>query len=349
LVLQRVTETQINAFNARQDGRLAALGNWLDGIDAVAGARLEPASADASFRRYFRLRKGTASFIVMDAPPAREDSRPFIRIAGYLESMRLNAPRVVDANLEDGFLLLTDLGSMHYLENLSHDPAAAGALYEDALRALGLIQSRGVAFQSHLPPYDEQLLRFELSLFHDWLCEKHLGIRFDSSDESQWQELCKLLVSNALDQPQVFVHRDYHSRNLMVTRTDNPGILDFQDAVEGPLTYDLVSLLRDCYISWAPEQVAAWRRRFYEAMDEGLRRSVSPAQFERSFDLMGVQRHLKAAGIFARLNHRDGKPGYMADVPRTLQYIVDLGPAHAELDFLVRLISGRCLPALAAG
>ena len=282
----------------------------------------------------------------MDAPPDREDSVPFIRVAGYLESMGLNAPRVLEADLERGFLLLTDLGDTQYLARLLEDSATADRLYDDALDALARIQHQGTAFQTLLPLYDAALLRFELSLFHDWLCGTHLGIDVDDEDEAEWQCLCDLLVSNALDQPQVFVHRDYHSRNLMVTADDSPGILDFQDAVEGPLTYDLVSLLKDCYIKWPDERIRSWLSSYSARLDASVRGSMSDETFLRCFELMGVQRHLKAAGIFARLNHRDGKPGYLLDVPRTLSYIVDLAPRYAELDFLMRLIVERCLPAL---
>jgi aminoglycoside/choline kinase family phosphotransferase len=282
----------------------------------------------------------------MDAPPGKEDCVPFIQIAGYLEAMQLNAPRILEADLDKGFLLLTDLGSTQYLDRLTEDNPNAGTLYNDALTALANLQSRGAAFQSHLPPYDDALLNFELSLFHDWLCGTHLGIEFSDSEETAWQSLCDLLVSNALDQPQVFVHRDYHSRNLMVTAENNPGILDFQDAVEGPITYDLVSLLKDCYIKWPPEQVQARVTGYYSKIDGALVGSVDEASFLRHFELMGVQRHLKAAGIFARLNHRDGKPGYMRDVPRTLSYIVDLSSQYDELRFLIGLIRERCLPEL---
>jgi aminoglycoside/choline kinase family phosphotransferase len=328
------------------DARLAELRRWAETIGTLSGADLTPASGDASFRRYFRCQKGAESFIVMDAPPGKEDCLPFIRVAGYLEAMRLNAPRILEADLDKGFLLLTDLGSAQYLDQLDEDHSSAGPLYDDALAALLAMQSRGSAFQSHLPPYDDPLLRFELSLFHDWLCGAHLHIEFDSDEEVAWQTLCDLLVSNALDQPQVFVHRDYHSRNLMVTPDNNPGILDFQDAVEGPLTYDLVSLLKDCYIQWPPEQVRQWTGEYYSRLDDSLIGSIDEEHFQRYFDLMGVQRHLKAAGIFARLNHRDGKSGYLQDVPRTLSYIVELLPRYDELGFLVELIEERCLSAL---
>jgi len=282
----------------------------------------------------------------MDAPPEREDCRTFIKVAGYLEAMQLNAPRVLEVNLDDGFLLLTDLGDAQYLDKLQDDASCAAGLYHDAMTALALLQRRGAVYQSNLPPYDVELLSFELSLFWDWLCKHHLQIEFDESDKENWQQLCDLLVNSALDQPQVFVHRDYHSRNLMVVNQDNPGILDFQDAVEGPLTYDLVSLLEDSYIQWPRQQITEWAQSFYKMLDVSIRQRVDNDQFLRYFELMGVQRHLKVAGIFARLNHRDGKPGYMSDIPRTLSYIIEVGPRYEELRFVVDLINERCLPAL---
>lgn len=285
----------------------------------------------------------------MDAPPEKEDCLPFMRVAGYLEAMQLNAPRVIEANLTDGFLLLTDLGSQPYLDEFRHDSDKATSMYGDAITALLVMQQRGVAFQASLPAYDEELLRFELSLFRDWLCDVHLGLPFSSTDETAWQDCCDALVDNALHQPQVFVHRDYHSRNLMYTRENNPGILDFQDAVEGPLTYDLVSLLKDCYVRWPVEQVRQWALDYYRGLDSSLREQVDELLFRRYFELMGVQRHLKAAGIFARLNHRDGKPAYLADIPRTLSYIVDLGQQYKELGFLPDLVTRQVLPALGRG
>ncbi len=341
-----IRRSPISHPNIQADERLAALRAWLQGIEAVADAELVPASVDASFRRYFRLQSGAKSFIAMDAPPGQEDCVPFIRVAGYLEAMQLHAPRIIDVNLDEGFLLLTDLGETQYFDRLSTSPDAAADLYADAVAALRQMQDRGTAFQSTLPPYDRKLLQLELSLFHDWLCEKHLGIEFSEADETNWLSLCEWLIYNALDQPQVFVHRDYHSRNLMVGDEDNPGILDFQDAVEGPLTYDLVSLLKDCYLRWPAVQVRDWALAFHAQLEEGMREKLDAEYFLRYFHLMGVQRHLKAAGIFARLNRRDGKPDYMGDVPRTLQYIVDLEPEFEELGFLIRLIRERCLPAL---
>lgn len=322
--------------------------SWLTRIDRSFDGDLQVASSDASFRRYFRAHFGDESIIVMDAPPPQEDCRPFVKVANYLEAMQLNAPRVLHADLERGFLLLTDLGSAQYLDVLTSDPGRADELYECAIAALLKMQFRGMRHQVMLPPYDAALLSRELALFHDWLCGTHLDIEFSVSDELAWRDLCSLLIGNALQQPAVFVHRDYHSRNLMVVDGDSPGILDFQDAVEGPLTYDLVSLLKDCYIRWAPERVRRWAMEFFERLPDELRGGMQAEQFLRHFELTGVQRHLKAAGIFARLNHRDGKPAYLADVPRTLSYVTDVAPHHPELGFLADLISGRVLPGLGA-
>ncbi len=284
----------------------------------------------------------------MDAPPEQEDCLPFLRVAGYLEAMQLNAPRILEINLEEGFLLLSDLGSRQYLDELEDDPSSAARLYADALDTLLAMQRRGAAYQSLLPPYDDKLLRFELSLFHDWLCGTHLGIELNDDEAAQWEHCCDVLVANALDQPQVFVHRDYHSRNLMLTAEYNPGILDFQDAVEGPLTYDLVSLLKDCYVRWPAEQVLQWALEFYKGVDAAVRERVDEDQFRRYFELMGVQRHVKVAGIFARLNHRDGKSAYLQDIPLALSYILEVTPRYPELAFLANLIEERVLPGMRA-
>lgn len=329
------------------DSRRDALLAWLDRRAEVAGLPLEPASGDASFRRYFRLRAGTQTFIAMDAPPPLEDCRPFIEIAGLLASLGLNVPRIVDADVGAGFVLMTDLGASQYLDVLHADESRADALYADAMRALHRLQSCDPSRVEALPAYDERLLHGELALFHDWLCERHLNVEWDSELEDGWRATADFLVSEALAQPRVLVHRDYHSRNLMVAAGDeNPGILDFQDAVAGPLTYDLVSLLRDCYIRWPHARVRDWVGQFHERLEPSRRRDVSLDRFWRWFETMGVQRHLKAAGIFARLSHRDGKDGYLADVPRTLTYVVDAASRYPALEFLGEFVATRCLPQL---
>jgi len=282
----------------------------------------------------------------MDAPPDRENCAAFVRIAGFLQRIGLNAPRIVQADPTRGFLLLTDLGSRQYLDELRERPERADELYGDALAALQTLKERGRPFQAELPPYNARLLSFELSLFRDWLCGRHLGIEFGAEDDADWRSTVELLIHNAAEQPQVFVHRDFHSRNLMVTEARRPGILDFQDAVEGPITYDLVSLLKDCYIRWPAAQVLDWAKRFHAAVAAKDDRVPDAARFIRHFELMGVHRQLKAAGIFARLYLRDGKSGYLQDVPRTLDYIVEVAPRHRGLGFLGRLVEDRCLPAL---
>ena len=285
----------------------------------------------------------------MDAPPEQEDCLPFVTIAGYLETIGVTAPRVVQANLDEGFLLLSDLGSTSYLDVFNASPERADGLYADAISALLALQRGGVPFRAQLPPYDETLLRFELSLFRDWLCGRHLELVFDSAEAEQWRVLCDRLVGHALQQPRTFVHRDYHSRNLMLVDDGNPGILDFQDAVDGPYTYDLVSLLKDCYVKWPLEQVNRWALSFYQQSRARFDTAVSEDEFIRDFELMGVQRQLKAAGIFARLMHRDGKSTYMQDVPRTLSYISDIADRYPELGFLANLIRERILPELEVG
>jgi aminoglycoside/choline kinase family phosphotransferase len=310
----------------------------------LANADPQPASGDASFRSYFRVNRGTESFIAMDAPPPHEDCHPFVQIAGYLERMGLNCPRILGADFENGFVLMTDLGSIRYLDELEKNQDRATDLYNDAIDALLMLQEKGEAYQQQLPTYDFDFIAFELTIFRDWLCGRHLGIDFSDEEEKQWQECCELLIDNALQQKQVFMHRDYHSRNLMLTDENNPGILDFQDAVEGPLTYDVVSLFKDCYIKWPADKIKAWALQYFERLKPELNDDLSAQDFMRQFDLMGVQRHLKAAGIFARLNHRDEKPGYLGDIPRTLSYISDTAPQYPELDMLSTLLEERILP-----
>jgi N-acetylmuramate 1-kinase len=331
----------------RHDQRLTELQSWLSQFEDLAGRPLVPASSDASFRRYFRIEADGYSRIVMDAPPDREDSRPFVRIADYLARIGLNSPRVLAADMELGFVLMTDLGSSQYLQVLRAQPERADALYEDALSCLATLQDEGRRFHAELPPYDEALLLFELALFRDWLCGRHLQLTLSAADEQAWRDCCAFLTEAALGQPQVFVHRDFHSRNLMVTARNNPGVLDFQDAVRGPLTYDLVSLLKDCYIRLPDEKVQASATRFYDMIAGSVTADMDAVAFLHSFELMGVQRHLKAAGIFARLMHRDGKPAYLQDVPRTLGYVSDVARRYRELAFLSRLVDERCLPGLA--
>ena len=317
--------------------RSERLREWAEQQLGGSNIALTPASGDASFRRYFRVQHRGESYILMDAPPGKEDCGPFVRISRMLLELGLHVPQILAEDTSQGFLLLSDLGNRLYLDEL--DESSVDRLYGDALSALATLQSCGPAGDS-LPAYDRKLLLTEMSLFTDWLLRTHLEMTLDAGERERLQEEFEVLVANALEQPAVCVHRDFHSRNLMISNYHNPGILDYQDAVVGPVSYDLVSLLRDCYISWPRERVEAWVLGYYElAQQMGILRpgDVDEAGFLRWFDLMGVQRHLKAAGIFARLNHRDGKPGYLADIPRTLGYVQEVCSRYPELANLGRI------------
>ncbi len=316
-----------------QDHRLKAIHQWLLNEVKLGSFDLKPASSDASFRRYFRVDTGTETFIVMDAPPEKEDCRPFVDIAKVLGQAGLNTPTIIAQDLEQGFLLLTDLGTRLFLNELNDDTVES--LYGDALSSLQKLQK--IPHDSlPLPSYSSDLLQQEMMLFHDWFLERHLGIKLNRKEQAVLFEAFKILTESALEQPQVWVHRDYHSRNLMVFEKGSSGILDFQDAVIGPVTYDLVSLLRDCYIAWPRAQVEAWVTTYYR--DGVSSYDISEQKFLRWFDLMGVQRHLKAIGIFSRLKIRDGKPGYLGDIPRTLDYVRDVCERYEELKSFRQLL-----------
>lgn len=327
------------------EDRSALLNRWLRENLDPPGYRIEPASSDASFRRYYRVWHCDASYIVMDAPPDKEDCRPFVRIARTLVRMGLNAPRIIAADLDRGLLLLTDLGRRTYLEAVHEGDD--GRYYDDALNALLLLQTRGKD-DGTLPDYDRDLLMAEMGLFSDWLLVTHLGVAVDAGLSRDLARTFDYLAAAALAQPRVWVHRDYHSRNLVAREADNPGILDFQDAVMGPVTYDLVSLLRDCYIQWPAERVEQWVAAYHRRLAGTgiLPPGTDLDRFRLWFDLMGVQRHLKAAGIFARLSHRDGKPGYLKDLPRTLGYAADVCRRHPPLQPLARVLQHHVLPYL---
>jgi len=316
------------------DPRFEQLQTWLRTVAGIHQYEIAPASADASFRRYFRVRYDATSRIVMDAPPAQEDCHPFIHVSSLMAGIGLHVPVVLRQDLQQGFLLLTDLGERMYLPALNEH--SVENLYHDAMQALLRLQAHGPA---DLPPYDRRLLMNEMELFRQWYLEHHLAMRLSEHDNVTIDTAFNYLAEAALQQPRVIVHRDYHSRNLMVS-DPNPGILDFQDAVIGPVTYDLVSLLRDCYIAWPRQQVEAWVKQYYQqARAEGLLSDVSEPEFLRWFDLMGIQRHLKASGIFARLNYRDGKPGYLKDIPRTLGYVTDVGKDYPALKPFLELVT----------
>lgn len=310
------------------------LNHWLNSVLAGAEFSLTPASSDASFRRYFRVNLNGHTLIAMDAPPAQEDCAPFVHVAEVLAKAGVNVPHIIEKNLEQGFLLLTDLGDTTYLSALNDNTAAD--LYRDAYRALIKIQlaSRKGVF----PDYTEALLTREMQLFPDWYVAKHLGVELDPAQQAVLQQTFALLNRNILAQGQVYVHRDYHSRNLMVCDV-NPGILDFQDAVYGAVTYDLVSLLKDAYIFWEEDQVLDWSVRYWEAAKKAhLPVPQDIAHFYRDFEWMGVQRHLKVLGIFARLYHRDGKNGYLKNLPLVMDYLRRTSARYIELKPLLRLL-----------
>jgi len=325
--------------SAPADARFQALSAWLAAQPADLGlqiATLRPASADASFRRYFRIDAGGTTggtLIAMDAPTAQEDSRPYVKVAGLLHDAGLNAPRILAQDLGQGFLLLTDLGTDTYLNVLREDNAAE--LFSAAIDAL--IRWQLASRADMLPPYDEALLARELALFPDWYVARHLQHTLTDAQRAVLESTNRLLIDAALAQPAVYVHRDYMPRNLMVS-TPNPGILDFQDAVYGPITYDIVSLMRDAFMSWDEEHVIDCAIRYWErARRAGLRVGDDFGEFYRTFEWMGLQRHLKVLGIFARINYRDGKPQYLADTPRFIGYVRAVTRRYGPLKPLARL------------
>ncbi len=328
------------------DERLEAIKDWLDRSLALSSGGIAPASSDASFRRYFRVHHNNKPYIVMDAPPENEDCDAFIRVARAFGELGLNVPQVLAQDLEKGFLLLTDLGSQQYLSVLSEQNAQG--LYADALAALRLLQGQTQGREDFLPAYDAVSLEREVRLFDEWFLTKHLGLTLTDEHHHMLAETYQFLVNAALQQPKAWVHRDYHSRNLMVCDASNPGILDFQDAVYGPLTYDLVSLLKDCYINWPRARVEKWVDVYYQQVRVELDVGGYDSQaFLRAFDLMGVQRHLKAIGIFARLNIRDGKPGYLQDIPRTLAYVLSVTAVDEALSPFGAFLQHEVVPRMA--
>ena len=324
--------------HTHSDPRLTLLTLWLNSLPAPALiiSSLRPASSDASFRRYFRVDAADGgSFIVMDAPPPQENVQPFIDVANLFAATSVTVPTIIAQDVAQGFLLLTDLGSTTYLSVLNND--TAHKLYLDAIDALVLLQSQSKP--GVLPDYDRALLHRELMLFPDWYLSKHLGATLTDTQTAELNKVFDILLANNLAQPQVYVHRDYHSRNLMVLERGNPGILDFQDAVYGPLTYDLVSLLRDAYVEWDEEMVLDWAIRYWErARRAGLPVNPDIDAFYRDFEFMGLQRHLKVLGIFARLYHRDGKDAYLKDLPLVMAYTRKTAHRYIELKPLIRLL-----------
>ena len=320
--------------------RTISMFDWLENDLLLTIDSCEPASSDASFRRYFRVKAAEGQFIVMDAPPDKENIEPFIRIAGLLSSSRVNVPAIYQQNLTDGFLLLEDFGSQSFLDQLT--TCNATDLYRSAFDTLFNLQTNKLIENSGLPDYNEPLLQRELAIFEDWFLNQLLDIQIPASI---WETVRTILVTTALEQPVTCVHRDYHSRNLMFLDVDSPGVIDFQDAVIGPITYDLVSLLRDCYIAWPQQQVEQWMTEYFDRLQQAELIACNTVQFKRWFDLMGLQRHLKAIGIFSRLHLRDGKSNYLNDIPRTLNYVATVSATYPEFDEFRDFLQDNVLPA----
>jgi aminoglycoside/choline kinase family phosphotransferase len=340
------------------DNRLQILTRWVRQFPGFEQADPQPVSGDASFRRYFRVigtlehnqdaRDRTARpFIVMDAPPEHEDCQPFVRIARHWQTHGVDVPRILGQDLNQGLLLLDDFGDTLMLGALTD--STADTLYHSAMDELVSIQAVSPPPDYPLPPYDSELLNREMALFPDWLLTKKLGLELNNGERALLDTTFAFLRESALAQPVVTVHRDYHSRNLLVRPgTARPGVIDFQDAVLGPVTYDLVSLLKDCYINWPAARVEQWKERFRkQTLDAGLH-NADRDTFHQWFELMGMQRHLKAAGIFARLAIRDGKSGYLGDIPRTVCYLVQASAQQPALRHFHEWLTDRVLPAIDA-
>ncbi len=321
------------------DIRAQAIIDWLTGTIKLKIINFEIASSDASFRRYFRVTHQQGQYIVMDAPPEKENTEPFIRIAQQLKSAGINVPAIYQQNKAQGFLLLEDFGCCCFLDKLNSINATE--LYHSAFKSLQQLQSSTTLYQSQLPCYDEALLNKELNIFYQWFLDQYLNLSIPSNIKLL---LSQALISSALEQPQTCVHRDFHSRNLMFLAKNSPGIIDFQDAVIGPISYDLVSLLRDCYIAWPEEDVLFWMTEYFQQLTKSGLLNTDLTTFTRWFDLMGLQRHLKAIGIFSRLYLRDNKPDYLTDIPRTLTYVSHICSKYPELGEFNQFLNKSILP-----
>ena len=323
----------MNTPDLTADPRAQQAFDWASAQLKQRDLTIAPASADASFRRYFRLTGTGRSWVLMDAPPDKEDCKPFIHVAGLIQRAGLNGPVIHAQDLQRGFLLLSDLGKQTYLHVINE--TNADELFTPAIEAL--IRWQLSSKPDELPPYDDALLRRELALFPDWYVARHLQRTLTSAQASVLCTAEDVLVTRALAQPKVFVHRDYMPRNLMIS-TPNPGILDFQDAVYGPITYDVASLFKDAFLSWPEERVQVWAYQYWDkARKAGLPVSADFKTFYADFELMGLQRHLKVLGIFARINYRDGKSHYLKDTPRFIRYVRDVASRYAELAGLLAL------------
>ena len=331
-----LTRDELIRFS-KNDERVLQLAGWLESVGSNLSS-IEFASEDASFRRYFRVGNNESSFVAMDAPADLEEFEKFIRIAKKFKQVGLNVPEILAADHENGFALMTDFGNTTYLEQLSR--ANADSLYEDAIDSLVLLQQATHTDVEFLPPYNCELIVSEMELFREWYLKCHLQKAVSPAISDVLDHTFEILREKAAEQPKVWVHRDYHSRNLMVVQNNNPGILDFQDAVYGPVSYDLVSLLRDCYVVWDQETVDQWIRLYLnKARQAGVVFDFDQGQFIEWFDWIGIQRHIKVAGIFSRLNYRDKKSKFLEDIPTVMAYIESVSKKYPELQDLRELVT----------
>ena len=322
-----------------QDHRYKDLENWLLNSIDIPIKSIAPASTDASFRRYFRVFVDNQNtYIAVDAPPEYEDSVKFVKIASLMQAMGVIVPKIIATNLQEGFLLIGDLGKETMLNAIHRQETKAQEFYGEAIEILINIQTNGSSHVEGLPLYSKELLMDEMRLFVDWFCLRHLKIGPEIINDYGFEEIFEQLSVYALDQNQVFVHRDFHSRNILMSEKGEMGVVDFQDAVRGPITYDLVSLLKDCYISLPSSKIDHWVDHYFARLMDLELIDKSHQEFKLEFDLMGVQRHLKAIGIFSRLKYRDGKDSYISDIPRTIDYVSATAKQHSFLDPLYQFI-----------
>lgn len=324
--------------------RFTQLNAWVCEKFNLKSVELLPLTGDAGFRCYYRFLAGAKSFIAVDAPIDKSNNKAFVEIQKVLAAYHINVPEILHKDLDLGFLCISDFGNTLLADKLSGENMMS--FYQKAIDLLPKISVATFDSDYSLPVYNKEFIKTELNIFSEWLLAEHLKIELTADQSNELERCFNVLVDNALEQPQVIMHRDYHSRNIMLLANDELGIIDFQDAVKGPVMYDVVSLLRDCYIRWPQQQVTNLFSYFCKQMSNVVPElKTQEAQYQRWFDLMGIQRHVKASGIFARLNLRDGKSGYLKDIPLTLEYIIDISEQYTELEFLTLLVRDQVLPA----
>jgi len=352
----------IKGLSLLKENRMLELNNWLNQHFSTGSIKLNSLTGDAGFRVYYRFHFNGKSFIAVDAPPDKSNNDAFIKIQQALDKQGINVPEIIATDSKTGFFCLSDLGDVLFSEIVNSENMIEQ--YRKTINLLPAISNISFEDKESLPIYDRAFIELELAIFQEWLLVEHLGIKLNSVELQQLSECFECLIDSALSQPQVVMHRDYHSRNIMMLADNKLGIIDFQDAVQGPITYDVVSLLRDCYLRWPQHNVDVLFEYFCQIITKHYSltstststststltlSSIDKSQWQRWFDLMGLQRHIKVAGIFSRLFHRDGKSNYLKDIPLTLEYIVDVSQLYPELLFLHKLVKERVLPAVLQG